>query len=385
MQTVSELMTRDARFVAPQESLQRAAQMMDELDVGALPVCENGRLVGMVTDRDITIRATAAGKSPQEAHVDEVMSTDVRWCFEDQPLDEVMMQMADNRIRRVPVVSHDDPHKLIGIVSLGDVATRTPGAQKTDVEHAVEMVSSPSEPGSAQAGANDAASRTGEVPGGAAAIGTDSAGAAGYAAGSEGFAGTEEPTAPVASSARTAAEQRNDSAGSTRHVGQMPQDTSGERPGGTPTSDAMGTAMQPERQDDAGRKPATDSAALQSQPDVGRAADGGTGVGGTAAAVGAAGGTNAAAGAHMAGGPPAKGSAGAPGGAATAGTTEPGKTVTAGGGSAAAGAVAAGGTSLGGADMGADAGAARAVPREGTTGATGGSGGSAGTGGSAKP
>ncbi len=179
MQTVSELMTRDAKFVAPQESLQRAAQMMDELDVGALPVCENGRLVGMVTDRDITIRATAAGRSPQEAHVDEVMSTDVHWCFEDQPLDEVMIQMADNRIRRVPVVSHDDQHKLIGIVSLGDVATKAPGAQKADVEQVVEIVSSPSEPGSARAGANDVAGRTGEVPAGTAAAGAGSGRAAG--------------------------------------------------------------------------------------------------------------------------------------------------------------------------------------------------------------
>jgi hypothetical protein len=203
-----------------------------------------------------------------------------------------------------------------------------------------------------------------------------------YAAGSEGFAGVEEPTAPVTSSARTVAEQRNDAAGSTRHVGQMPQDTSGERHGGTPTSDSMGKSVQPEQQEDAGRKPATGSAALQSQPERGRqpgaghAADGGTGVGGTAAAVGAAGGTDASAGARMAGGAPAKGGAG---------TTEPSGTATAGGGSPAAGAAAAGGTSLGGADMGADAGDTRAVPREGTTGAAGGTGGSAGKGGSTKP
>lgn len=157
MQTVSEMMTRDVRFVAPQESLQRAAQMMDELNVGALPVCDNGRLVGMVTDRDITIRATAAGRSPQEAHVDEVMSTDVRWCFEDQPLDDVMTQMADSQIRRVPVVSHDEEHKLVGIVSLGDVATKTPGgAQKAEVGQVVETVSSPSEP-ERQAGGSDVA------------------------------------------------------------------------------------------------------------------------------------------------------------------------------------------------------------------------------------
>ncbi|HYD93812.1 MAG TPA: CBS domain-containing protein [Noviherbaspirillum sp.] len=170
MQMISELMTRDVRFVAPQENLQRAAQLMDELNVGALPVCDDGRLVGMVTDRDITIRATAAGRSPQEAHVDEVMSTDVRWCFEDQSLDDVMIQMADSQIRRVPVVTHDDQHRLVGIVSLGDVATRTPaGAQKEDVEQVVEMVSSPSQPGRPQAPVEEAAGRSGAVSAEAAA------------------------------------------------------------------------------------------------------------------------------------------------------------------------------------------------------------------------
>jgi hypothetical protein len=211
-----------------------------------------------------------------------------------------------------------------------------------------------------------------------------------YAAGSEGFAGAEEPTAPVTSSARTAAEQRNDSAGSARHVGQMPQDTSAQRHDGTPTSDATGKSTQQEPQDAAGHGPATGSAALQSQPErghqagAGRAVDGGTGVGGTAAAAGAAGGTDAAAGARMAGGPVRTGDAAAPGGAATAGTTQPANAATAGGGSAAAGAAAAGGTSLGGADMGADAGDTRAVPREGTTGAAGGTTSSAGKGSGAK-
>lgn len=165
MQMVSELMTRDVRFVAPQESLQRAAQMMDELDVGALPVCDGGKLVGMVTDRDITIRGTATGRSPQDAHVDEVMSTDVRWCFEDQPLDDVMIQMADSQIRRIPVVSHDDEHRLVGIVSLGDMATRTaPGALKGDVEQVVETVSSPSASAQPQVKPDEIAGRTGEVP-----------------------------------------------------------------------------------------------------------------------------------------------------------------------------------------------------------------------------
>jgi CBS domain-containing protein len=137
-------MTRNVRVVSPQESVQRAAQMMEELDVGVLPVCDGERLVGMVTDRDITIRSTAAGKAPQSAHVDEVMSTDVRWCFEDQPLDDVMIQMADSQIRRIPVVSHDEQRRLVGIVALGDVATAPlDGAQKNEVEDVVEMVSTP--------------------------------------------------------------------------------------------------------------------------------------------------------------------------------------------------------------------------------------------------
>jgi CBS domain-containing protein len=190
MQMVSEIMTRDVRFVSPQENVQRAAQMMDELNVGALPVCDGERLVGMVTDRDITVRSTAAGKAPQDAHVEEVMSADVRWCFEDQPLDEVMIQMADSQIRRIPVVTHDDRHKLIGVVSLGDVATKTPaGQQKETVEQVVEMVSSPSAPGNLPRGADDVGGRTGgsdsDRPGG----GTDKADMAGVEMPSAGQSG----------------------------------------------------------------------------------------------------------------------------------------------------------------------------------------------------
>ena len=162
MQTVSQVMTRNARWVAPGESLQRAAQLMGELDVGALPVCEGERLVGMVTDRDIAVRGIAAGKAPQSAHVDEVMSADVRWCFEDQSLDEVMAQMSDSQIRRVPVVSHDDQHRLLGIVSLGDLATRAAGADAM-VEQVVEQVSQPSG-GGMGAGAGAATGMKNGVP-----------------------------------------------------------------------------------------------------------------------------------------------------------------------------------------------------------------------------
>lgn len=145
MQTVSQIMTRNVQAVSPGDTIRHAAQMMNELDVGALPVCEGERLVGMVTDRDIVVRATSAGIAPDKGVVNEVMSTDVRWCFEDQPLDEVMQQMADTQIRRVPVVSHDEAHKLVGIVSLGDIATKAPAAPG-EVDQVVEEVSYPAEP-----------------------------------------------------------------------------------------------------------------------------------------------------------------------------------------------------------------------------------------------
>src|SRR4051794_782113 len=138
MQTVSEVMSRNARVVAPHETLQRAAQLMDELDVGALPVCDGERLVGMVTDRDLTVRGFAAGKMPQEAHVDEVMTGEVRWCYEDQALDEVITQMADSQVRRIPVISHDEQRRLVGIVSLGDVATRSGPEASGDVQDLTE-------------------------------------------------------------------------------------------------------------------------------------------------------------------------------------------------------------------------------------------------------
>lgn len=141
MQRIAEVMTRDVRSVSPQETIRRAAQMMDELNVGALPVCDGQKLVGMVTDRDITIRAVAAGQSPDAAHVEDVMSDSVRWCFDDQTVDEVMQQMGDSQIRRVPVVDHDTK-ELIGIVSLGDLATK----HSAQVDRTLEEISTPAEP-----------------------------------------------------------------------------------------------------------------------------------------------------------------------------------------------------------------------------------------------
>ena len=141
MQTIREVMTPDVQTICPQETVQRAAQMMDELNVGAIPVCDGDRLVGMITDRDITVRSVAAGQSPDQTFVGDVMSTDVRTCYSNQDLDEVMDTMGDVQIRRVPVID-ENSKQLVGIVSLGDIATKSTGA----VEGALDEISSPSEP-----------------------------------------------------------------------------------------------------------------------------------------------------------------------------------------------------------------------------------------------
>jgi CBS domain-containing protein len=141
MQLISEIMTRDVMTVSPQESIKRAAQLMDELNVGAIPVSDGGRLIGMVTDRDITVRATSAGESPDQTMVRDVMSVGVKTCFDDQSVDEVMEQMRDVQIRRVPVLDHNTQN-LVGIVSLGDVATK----HSAEVDRTLEKISMPAEP-----------------------------------------------------------------------------------------------------------------------------------------------------------------------------------------------------------------------------------------------
>jgi CBS domain-containing protein len=140
MPKISEVMTRGVEVIRPAETLQRAAQRMDELNVGALPVCDGATLVGMITDRDITVRATAAGLDPNETPVSDVMTEQTRWCTDEQSIDEVMRQMSDVQIRRLPVLN--GAHELVGIVSLGDLAVRQSG----HIDGALRDISSPSEP-----------------------------------------------------------------------------------------------------------------------------------------------------------------------------------------------------------------------------------------------
>lgn len=117
---VKEIMTREVELIAPTASLTEAAQKMSQLEIGPLPVCDGERLVGMLTDRDITVRATAQGRDPQTTAVRDVMTQEVVYCFEDQEVELAAQMMEMRQIRRVPVLDH---HKrLVGIVSLGDLA-----------------------------------------------------------------------------------------------------------------------------------------------------------------------------------------------------------------------------------------------------------------------
>jgi CBS domain-containing protein/osmotically-inducible protein OsmY len=132
---LSDIMTRNPRTVGPDETIQKVAQLMKELDVGAIPVCSGRTLSGMVTDRDIALRAVAAGKSLDTTKVSEVMTTDVHTCREDEDVESALDKMGDLQVRRIPVVDHAD--RLVGIVSLGDFAQRETG----DVEDALQDIS----------------------------------------------------------------------------------------------------------------------------------------------------------------------------------------------------------------------------------------------------
>jgi CBS domain-containing protein len=134
---VSECMTPEVRIASPNETLRQAAQMMAEMDAGILPVGENDRLVGMITDRDIAIRGIAEGKGP-DAKVREVMSVEVRYCYEDETIDDVLRNMGDLQVRRLPVLSRDK--RLVGIISIGDLAT---SGMATETGNALSGISRP--------------------------------------------------------------------------------------------------------------------------------------------------------------------------------------------------------------------------------------------------
>jgi len=138
---VNELMTRGVRTVSPGDTLRKAAQTMDEMNVGMLPVCDGERLVGVVTDRDIAVRGVAKKLPPTSTHLDAIMSGEVRWCFDDTSVEEALRTMGELQIRRLPVV--DREHRLVGILSLGDVAVR---GETSETSEPLAQISAPARP-----------------------------------------------------------------------------------------------------------------------------------------------------------------------------------------------------------------------------------------------
>ena len=128
MQTVAEVMTRDVCLIAPEQTLREAATMMADSDVGSLPVAENDRLVGILTDRDIVLRAVAEGRDPGTT-VRDVMTDRIQYCYEDETIDEVARHMAELEVRRLPVINREK--RLVGIVALSNIALCSDNSAKT--------------------------------------------------------------------------------------------------------------------------------------------------------------------------------------------------------------------------------------------------------------
>lgn len=133
---ISECMTRNVEVANPDDSIQHAAQIMDRIDAGVLPVGQDDRLVGMITDRDIAIRAVAKGRECGTP-VREAMSSQVMYCYADDDAEDVLENMGDQQLRRMPVVDRDK--RLVGIVSIGDLAKR----DERDTGEALRVIAQP--------------------------------------------------------------------------------------------------------------------------------------------------------------------------------------------------------------------------------------------------
>jgi CBS domain-containing protein len=151
---VKDAMSEGVRIASPSQTIREAAHMMAEIDAGFLPVGDNDRLVGMITDRDIAIRAVAMGKGP-ETSVSEIMSREVRYCFADDDIDDVAQNMADLKIRRMPVLNENK--RLVGVISLADIAL------SEGPDPAGEAICGISEPGGLHSQSIDGGRRAGQL------------------------------------------------------------------------------------------------------------------------------------------------------------------------------------------------------------------------------
>lgn len=138
---VKDVMTRDIACVNPNDNVERAAQLMNEYNVGSVPVCENGKVIGIVTDRDITLRSVAKGYESWSQTVREIMSSNPVCGYPEQDVHEVARIMSERQIRRLPIVENG---RLVGMVSLGDLAVEP--TLKDNAEEALKSISEPCSP-----------------------------------------------------------------------------------------------------------------------------------------------------------------------------------------------------------------------------------------------
>lgn len=140
---VAEVMTHGVECARPFDSVARAAGRMRDLDVGSLPVCgDDDRIEGIVTDRDITVRAVSSGQDPQSTRIRDVMTPTIVYCYEDQDVDDAARLMEEHQIRRLVVLNREK--RLVGILSLGDIAVRNGDDHLS--ANALEQVSEPALP-----------------------------------------------------------------------------------------------------------------------------------------------------------------------------------------------------------------------------------------------
>ena len=139
---LKEVMTPEVEVIQPEATLQQAAAKMRRLNIGPLPVCDGDRLIGMLTDRDITVRAVAEGCDPNTTTVREAMTPDIAYCFDDQDVQDAVQLMERYQIRRLPILNRDK--RLVDMVSLGDLAVSS--GEPTQVGETLKQVSEPAEP-----------------------------------------------------------------------------------------------------------------------------------------------------------------------------------------------------------------------------------------------
>ena len=137
MKKISDVMTKNVQCLSPETNLRDLAAKMKEIDCGAIPICEEDRLIGMVTDRDIVLRTLASGRDPNSCTARDVMTSPIVFGFQDQDIGEAARIMEAKEIRRIAILNRNK--RLVGIVSLGDIATR--GANEEIAVELLERVS----------------------------------------------------------------------------------------------------------------------------------------------------------------------------------------------------------------------------------------------------